>query len=75
VLDPHPRLVQVTEDRALDQLAPERPPEALDLAQRLRVVRGGTWASSPVQSRAAYRVSAKPEYGGARIGFRIARDL
>jgi formylglycine-generating enzyme required for sulfatase activity len=42
---------------------------------KLRVVRGGNWASSPVQSRAAYRVSAKPEYGGARIGFRIARDL
>jgi formylglycine-generating enzyme required for sulfatase activity len=42
---------------------------------KLRVVRGGSWASSPVQSRSAYRVSAKPEYAGARIGFRIARDL
>jgi formylglycine-generating enzyme required for sulfatase activity len=42
---------------------------------KLRVIRGGNWASSPVQSRSAYRVSAKPEYAGARIGFRIARDL
>jgi formylglycine-generating enzyme required for sulfatase activity len=42
---------------------------------KMRVVRGGNWASSPSQARAAYRVSAKPEYGGARIGFRIARDL
>lgn len=42
---------------------------------KLRVVRGGSWSSSPVQTRAAYRVSAKPEYSGARIGFRIARDL
>jgi len=42
---------------------------------KLRIVRGGNWSSSPVQSRAAYRVSAKPEHGGARIGFRIARDL
>jgi len=40
-----------------------------------RVVRGGYWAASPNQSRAAYRVSAKPEHRGARLGFRIARDL
>jgi formylglycine-generating enzyme required for sulfatase activity len=40
-----------------------------------RIVRGGSWASSPNQSRAAYRISAKPEHAGARIGFRIARDL
>ena len=42
---------------------------------KLRVVRGGYWAASPNQARAAYRVSAKPEHRGARIGFRIARDL
>lgn len=42
---------------------------------KLRVIRGGNWASSPLQSRSAYRVSAKPDYSGARIGFRIARDL
>lgn len=40
-----------------------------------RVVRGGYWASSPVQARSAYRMKASPSGRGARIGFRIARDL
>ena len=42
---------------------------------KLRVIRGGFWASSPEQARSAYRVSAVPERRDARIGFRIARDL
>lgn len=42
---------------------------------RLRTVRGGYWASSPDQTRAAYRLSAQPDRRDARIGFRIARDL
>ena len=42
---------------------------------KLRVTRGGYWASSPDQARAAYRVSAQPEHRDARVGFRIARDL
>jgi formylglycine-generating enzyme required for sulfatase activity len=42
---------------------------------KLRVIRGGYWASSPDQARAAYRVSAQPEHRDARVGFRIARDL
>ncbi len=40
-----------------------------------RVVRGGYWASSPQQSRAAFRISAKPETFGSIVGIRIARDL
>lgn len=40
-----------------------------------RVVRGGYWASSPHQTRSAFRLSAKPDTTGARVGFRIARDL
>jgi len=40
-----------------------------------RVIRGGYWASSPHQARSAFRLSAKPETTGARVGFRIARDL
>ena len=40
-----------------------------------RVVRGGYWASSPKQSRAAIRISAKAETYGPVVGFRIARDL
>jgi len=39
------------------------------------VVRGGYWASAPEQSRAAFRISAKPETFGPVVGIRIARDL
>jgi len=42
---------------------------------KLRVIRGGYWASSPDQTRAAFRLSALPDRRDARIGFRIARDL
>lgn len=42
---------------------------------KLRVIRGGYWASSPVQTRSAFRLSAQPDSHDARIGFRIARDL
>ena len=40
-----------------------------------RVARGGYWASSPVQSRASFRIMAKPETAGPVVGIRIARDL
>lgn len=39
------------------------------------VVRGGYWASAPQQTRAAFRISAKPETLGPVVGIRIARDL
>ena len=42
---------------------------------KLRVVRGGYWASSPDQARSAFRISTRPDHHDARIGFRIARDL
>ncbi len=40
-----------------------------------RVVRGGYWASAPLDSRAAFRISAKAETFGPVVGIRIARDL
>lgn len=40
-----------------------------------RVVRGGYWASSPDNSRAAFRISANPDTIGPVVGFRVARDL
>jgi formylglycine-generating enzyme required for sulfatase activity len=40
-----------------------------------RVIRGGYWASSPENTRAPYRLHAKPDYRDSRTGFRIARDL
>jgi len=42
---------------------------------KLRVIRGGYWASSPEQTRSAFRLSALPDRSDARIGFRVARDL
>ncbi len=39
------------------------------------VVRGGYWASSPTQCRAAFRISAKAETYGPVVGIRVARDL
>lgn len=40
-----------------------------------RVLRGGYWASSPDQARAAYRFPAAATVRDARVGFRVARDL
>lgn len=42
---------------------------------RMRVVRGGAWASAPEQVRSAWRAPAGSETTNARIGFRVARDL
>lgn len=41
----------------------------------LRVIRGGYWASSPHQTRSAFRLFSQPDTSGARVGFRVARDL
>jgi formylglycine-generating enzyme required for sulfatase activity len=42
---------------------------------RARVVRGGSWATSPTQSRAAWRSSNDSDMTSARVGFRVARTL
>jgi formylglycine-generating enzyme required for sulfatase activity len=42
---------------------------------RQRVVRGGSWASSPEQTRAAWRSGLDADTTNARIGFRVVRDL
>lgn len=42
---------------------------------RTRVVRGGSWASSPVQSRSAWRAPVPIDTTNARIGFRVVREL
>ena len=42
---------------------------------RSRVVRGGSWASSPVQVRAAWRASFDSDVTNARIGFRVVRGI
>jgi formylglycine-generating enzyme required for sulfatase activity len=42
---------------------------------RVRVVRGGSWGSSPTQERSAYRQGADGNLRSGRVGIRIAREL
>jgi len=42
---------------------------------RARVVRGGNWAASPGQTRAAWRSSVDSDMTSARIGFRLVRSI
>jgi len=41
----------------------------------LRVIRGGSWGSSREQVRSAWRGSALGDSSGARVGFRVVREL
>lgn len=42
---------------------------------RTRVMRGGAWASSPAQTRSAWRAAANVDTTNGRIGFRVVREL
>ena len=42
---------------------------------RARVVRGGSWAGSPAQTRAAWRSRVDSDVTSARIGFRVVRGI
>jgi formylglycine-generating enzyme required for sulfatase activity len=42
---------------------------------QMGVVRGGSWASSPAQTRSAWRAPVRVDATNARIGFRVVRDL
>ena len=42
---------------------------------RVRVVRGGSWASSPVQTRSAWRSGSGADNTNARTGFRVVREI
>ena len=41
---------------------------------RVRTMRGGAWASSPDQTRSAWRAPARVDTTNARLGFRVARE-
>ncbi len=41
----------------------------------IRVVRGGSWGSSPEQVRSAYRQGADASVRSGRVGFRVLREL
>ncbi len=40
-----------------------------------RVIRGGSWSSTPDMSRSAFRVSGAEDSRDMRLGFRVARDI
>ncbi|NDY95348.1 formylglycine-generating enzyme family protein [Wenzhouxiangella limi] len=40
-----------------------------------RVIRGGSWSSTPDMSRSAYRLAGSETSTDMRVGFRVARDL
>lgn len=42
---------------------------------RSRVVRGGSWASSPEETRSAWRSRADANATSARVGFRVVREI
>lgn len=42
---------------------------------RTRVFRGGSWSSSPTQSRAAWRQGTSADTTNGRLGFRVVRDI
>lgn len=42
---------------------------------RSRVVRGGSWASSPEDSRSAWRQGSDVNNTNARVGFRVVREI
>ena len=42
---------------------------------RTRVIRGGSWSSSPEQTRSAWRAPAGVDNTNASVGFRVARDI
>lgn len=55
--------------------APEDAEAWVNPGCRTRVVRGGSWSSSPAQVRSAWRAPVDVDNTNARIGFRVARDL
>ncbi len=55
--------------------APDRPIAWVNPGCDLRVVRGGSWGSARDQVRSAWRSGAAAGSSGARVGFRVARDL
>lgn len=55
--------------------APKDPRAWYNPGCRTRVIRGGSWASSPQQLRSAWRAPLERDTTNAQIGFRVVRDL
>jgi len=78
---PNTRIYELTEEgfNAEDVIGGNITADALDAEKmariRDRVVRGGSWASSPAQARAAWRSSSDSDMTNARVGFRVVRGI
>jgi formylglycine-generating enzyme required for sulfatase activity len=55
--------------------APDEGAAWLNPGCRTRVIRGGSWASTPAQTRSAWRAPVDVDTTNARIGFRVVREL
>ncbi|ATD67800.1 serine/threonine kinase [Luteimonas chenhongjianii] len=55
--------------------APEDGSAWINPGCRNQVIRGGSWASSPAQTRASWRALAQVDTTNARLGFRVVREL
>lgn len=55
--------------------APAGPEAWINPGCTRRVIRGGSWSSSPDQTRSAFRLAASPDARGSKVGFRLVRDL
>lgn len=55
--------------------APESGAAWVNPGCRSQVIRGGSWASAPAQTRASWRAPAQVDTTNARIGFRVVREI
>lgn len=55
--------------------APKDPQAWFNPGCRVRVIRGGSWASAPAQLRSVWRAPVDIDTTNAQIGFRVVRDL
>lgn len=55
--------------------APEDGEAWINPGCRMKVVRGGSWASSPAQTRSAWRLGSDVDTTNARVGFRVVREI
>lgn len=55
--------------------APDQPVAWVNPGCESHVIRGGSWGSSRDQVRSAWRGNAQADSSGARVGFRVVREL
>lgn len=61
-------------DREYYQTSPKESPKGPEKGEK-RVIRGGSWAETPIGIRSTARVSAEPAYQDQTVGVRCAMDV